>query len=68
MAKVRARASFFAARRDGSEAFVGLGQEVEDTHELVTGREALFEPVDPATEPSAPKRRATRKTTPKAKA
>lgn len=42
---MRARVSFFAPRKDGSEVFVGAGQEVEDS-EIIRGREALFEPSD----------------------
>lgn len=55
MSNVRARVSFFAARRDGSELFVGAGQEVEDTNEIVAGREALFEPVDDSPKPARKK-------------
>lgn len=44
----RARVSFFVARKGGGETYVGAGQEVEDGHELLKGREALFEQVENA--------------------
>lgn len=59
MGKLRARVSFFAARKDGSESFIGAGQEVEDTHEVILGREDLFEPVEGSATPKrAPKAKA----------
>jgi len=56
MGKLRARVSFFAARKDGSESFIGAGQEVEDTHEVILGREDLFESVEPVEGSATPKR------------
>ena len=64
MSTMRARVAFFAVRADGSEAFVGIGQEVEDSHELVQGRED-FEPTNDAPMPT---KRAATKRAPKAKA
>lgn len=59
--KLRARVSFFAAREDGSEIFIGAGQEVEDSHELIVGREDLFEPVVEQA-PAKPVKKAAAKT------
>lgn len=55
MGKLRARVSFFAARKDGSESFIGAGQEVED-NEVILGREDLFESVEPVEGSATPKR------------
>lgn len=43
---LRARVSFFAPTKDGAEVYIGHGQEIADDHEIVAGREDLFETVD----------------------